>query len=200
MAYLAQGRTIIDETKRINLAVLIQMGMLEPGKKCTSPLRWSENFVLNAQLGVFALNHRYAGTGCLQLDYNCNGEQIEYKIDIVSRKSNLPQQSLIYFMVCPATKKLCRKLYFNGRVFVHQSKIDGYYECQTRSRKSREMETLLGYMFGPNDVHEQLNKKNLKRWYNGKPTKKYLKLMKWKRRIDSLTPDDIDRIFITGSL
>ncbi|MFC4213504.1 hypothetical protein ACFOWA_20085 [Pedobacter lithocola] len=200
MAYPAQGRTIIDETKRINMALLMKMGMVDPGKKVICPLEWSENFKVGAKLGIYSLNHRLAGTGCLQLEYKCNGEDIEYKIPIVSRKSNLPQQSLIYFFECSVTKKLCRKLFFNGRVFVHQSQIDGYYECQTLSRKARDFDRLVGYMFGPNNIDEQLAKKNLKRWYNGLPTKRYKKLMIWKRRISLMTRDEIDGIIINGCL
>jgi len=200
MAYPAQGRTIIDETKRINMALLVKMGMVDPGKKVICPLEWGENFKIGAKLGIYGLTHERAGTGCLQLDYTCNGECIKYEIPIVSRKSNLPQQSFIYFFECPVTKKLCRKLFFNGRLFVHQSQIDGYYECQTLSRKVRDFDKLVGYMFGPDNIDEQLAKKNLKRWYKGKPTKKYINLMRWKRRISLMTRDEIDSIIINGCL
>lgn len=200
MAYPAQGRTRIDETKRINMSRLVTMGMVDPGKKVICPLEWNENFKVGAKLGIYSLTHRLAGTGCLQLDYTCNGEYIQYEIPIVSRKSNLPQQSFIYFFECPASKKLCRKLYFNGRTFVHQSQIDGYYESQTLSRKTRDFDRLVSYLFGPNNIDEQLAQKNLKRWYNGKPTKKYQRLMIWKRRISLMTRDEIDGIIINGCL
>jgi hypothetical protein len=196
MAYPYQGRTIIDETKRLSMSILIQLGYVKPGVKASGVLQWSENFKLNAMVGI----KKGDDFGYLRLNYVCNGGEVESYFDLVSRKSNLPNSALIWYFVCPSTEKLCRKIYFNGRVFVHQSAIDGLYQSQTLSRKARQMDKLFGFLLGPNDIYQQLTKKHLKRYYKGEPTKKINYLLKWKRRIDQITPGDIERLVITGSL
>jgi hypothetical protein len=195
MAYPQQGRVVIDETRRLNMARLVQMGYMQPGHKVKGVLEWSENFKIGAWVGI----RKSEVTGIMVLEYTCKGEDIIYHVDIVSRRSNLPNRALIWYFVCPSTDKVCRKLFFNGRVFVHQSALQGLYQCQTLSRKMRDSDKLFEYLLGPNDIYKQLQQKHLKRFYRGKMTKKYQKLIKWKRRVDQIRPADIERLLITGS-
>ena len=50
------------------------------------------------------------------------------------------------------------------------------YEKQTQSKKSRYLDKTLGIYLQTDQLFEQLYKKNFKKQYAGKPTKKYLKL------------------------
>lgn len=52
------------------------------------------------------------------------------------------------------------------------------YECQTYSKKTRSIEKELRGYFSLESCYEELNKKYFKKFYNGKPTKRYLKLLK----------------------
>ncbi|MDN3585605.1 hypothetical protein QWY86_02930 [Pedobacter aquatilis] len=199
MPYPTQGRTIFDDVKRLNMSRLIEGGYIDPGKQAKGNLVWSENFKMRAKVGVHSLKSIAAGTGLVELIYTCNGEPINYFIDVVSKKSNLANGGLIWYFVCPQTDKLARKLYFNGRVFIHQSAIDGIYRTQTLSHKSWDMDKLFGYLLGPNDVYKQLSEKHLKKFYKGSITKKYKKLLIWKSRVDRITHEDVERLLITGS-
>jgi len=196
MAYPSQGKRIIDETKRLNMSLLAKMGYVHPGFKTSGVIEWSENFKIHAVIGI----RKSETVGFMQLDYTCNGESVQYNVNLVARQSNLGNESLIWYFICPSTMKLCRKLYFNGRLFVHQTEIEGLYACQALSKKERDMDKLISYLLGPNDIYSQLHQKHLKRFYRGKMTKKYKNLVKWKRRVDLITAADVERLLITGSL
>jgi hypothetical protein len=199
MAYPTQGRQRLDEVKRLDIGRLKQSGFIEPGKKASGVLDWSERFKVHAQVGIRPLHSGMSGAGAIKLDYTCAGEQITYTVRIVSRPSNLPHHPPIWMFECPATGLLCRKLFFNDRVFVHQSQIDGIYESQAKSKKSRDTDKLLDYLLGPNNIHAQLSQKHLKKSYRGRPTKKYARLLQWEARVGQITHDDITRLMITGS-
>jgi hypothetical protein len=199
MPYHCQGRTLIDETKRLNIKILKQMGFIKPGHMVSGPLEWSETFKMNAKVGTHSMNHSCSGQGHINLSYSISGKPFEYRIEITSRKSNLGNNALIWLFICPVSNKLSRKLFFNGATFVHQSKIDGMSTCQTQSRKTRYMDKVLSHVLGDNNVYAQLTKKHLKKTYRGKPTKKYTNLMKWKERVSHITHNDMNRLFITGS-
>ncbi|RZK65125.1 MAG: hypothetical protein EOO85_28745 [Pedobacter sp.] len=132
------------------------MGFIKPGHMVSGPLEWSENFKMNAKLGMHSMSYANAGKGHLNLSYNIAGEPQQHRIEITSRISNLGNEALIWFFICPVTNKLARKLFFNGQRFVHQSQIDGLYTSQTLSRKAREMDKLLEYVIGNNDIYAQL--------------------------------------------
>lgn len=66
-------------------------------------------------------------------------EKVEYKIYLSSKPSNLEKGNVWYF-ICPATHKFCRKLYDVGRYFVHREDLpNAYYEKQTLSQKNRDL-------------------------------------------------------------
>ena len=52
------------------------------------------------------------------------------------------------------------------------------YECQTKSKKWREIEKIYGAYFDADKHYEQLYSKHFKKFYAGKPTKRYLKIMR----------------------
>jgi hypothetical protein len=67
------------------------------------------------------------------------------------------------------------------------------YETQTQSKKYRQLDKTLGLYFQVDKLFEQLYKKNFKKQYAGKPTKKYLKLTQQIQRAESITRQDIER-------
>lgn len=54
------------------------------------------------------------------------------------------------------------------------------YKLQTRSHKSRALSKALDIVFAPEDFWK--GGKQLRRYYKGKPTKRYLKYLKVERR------------------
>ena len=127
-------------------------------------------------------------------DYKCNGEPKRYKVHIISKASNLGKGNILFF-VCPSTGKLCRKLYLHNGYFLHRTAFSNLmYSKQIESKKFRDLGKVFGACFIPDEVYSELYKKYFKSHYNGKPTKRYLKL---KNKIDianRFSPDIYQRI------
>jgi hypothetical protein len=67
------------------------------------------------------------------------------------------------------------------------------YEKQTQSKKSRHLDKTLGLYFQVDKLFEQLYKKNFKKQYAGKPTKKYLKLTQQIQKAESIPQHEFER-------
>jgi len=71
------------------------------------------------------------------------------------------------------------------------------YEKQTQSKKSRQLDKTLGAYFQSDQLFEQLYKKNFKKSYAGKPTKKYLRLMEQIHKTESIPYHEIERLMMS---
>ena len=71
------------------------------------------------------------------------------------------------------------------------------YEKQTQSKKSRYLDKMIGAYFKTDQLFEQLYKKNFKKQYAGKPTKKYLKLTHQIQRAESIPYHEIERAMLS---
>ncbi len=132
----------------------------------------------------------------LQLDYNCDGVSINYKVEIVSIPSNLGKGQIQYFL-CPKTFKNCRKLYLVQTYFYHRDAFkSSMYECQTQSKKTRVLNGTVGAYFKVDSYYEQLHKKHLKKTYAGKSTKKYLWLMEQIKKVEGADSSDIEMLMM----
>ena len=52
------------------------------------------------------------------------------------------------------------------------------FETQTHSKRYRELDKTLGVYFRLDDLYRQLYQKHFKKTYAGRPTKRYLRIMK----------------------
>ena len=114
------------------------------------------------------------GLQYIDLSYVYKEEQLNYQIELTSTKSNLGVGKLWYF-ICPHTKKRCRKLHLIGKYFLHRTayrKI--YYASQERSPHDR----LLHKFPTATQAQKLINSKYFRKFYNGKPTKRYAKCMR----------------------
>ena len=71
------------------------------------------------------------------------------------------------------------------------------YEKQTQSKKYRGLDKTLGLYFRSDQLFDQLHKKHFKKQYAGKPTKKYLKLIRQIQKIESILVHEIERALIS---
>ncbi|MGK6344275.1 hypothetical protein ACMGDK_18845 [Chryseobacterium sp. DT-3] len=135
--------------------------------------------------------------GVLTLDYLYKKESVNYNIQIVSKTSNLGNGK-IWFFVCPNTGKLCRKLY-GKKYFLHREAYLGImYQKQIESKNFRLMDKLYGPYFESERLYEQLYKPYFKKYYKGKPTKKYLKITERLSVADKISHHDIERLLVSG--
>lgn len=129
-------------------------------------------------------------------DYKCNGEPKRYKVNLVSRVSNLGK-GVIWFFVCPSTGKLCRNLYLNSGYFLHRTAFKSMmYSKQIESKKFRNLSKVFGAYFIRDEVYSELYKKYFKTHYNGKPTKRYLKLKKQIDIVNRFPSDTMEMLLV----
>jgi hypothetical protein len=67
------------------------------------------------------------------------------------------------------------------------------YEKQSQSKKYRGLDSILSSYFMADDLHEQLYKKHFKKYYAGKPTKKYLRITQQIQKAESIPYSKIER-------
>ena len=72
------------------------------------------------------------------------------------------------------------------------------YESQTFSKKYRELDKTLGAYLNTDNLYEELYKKHFKRTYAGKPTKRYLRIMKQLEKAKSIPYHEFERLLING--
>lgn len=66
------------------------------------------------------------------------------------------------------------------------------YDCQTKSKYYRFLDKTMGAYFRTDKLYKQLYKKHFKKTYAGKPTKRYLKLMKQIKQAESIPYCDLE--------
>lgn len=141
----------------------------------TGVTSWTINGQPHAKIN-FKVTHTEYETFII-FDYKCNGEPINYSVNLISRPSNLSKGE-VWFFVCPVTGKCCRKLYLHGTHFLHREAYKGLmYEKQIQSQRTRDMFKVLDAVFIKDEIYDELHKKYFKTHYNGKQTKRYKKIM-----------------------
>ena len=81
---------------------------------------------------------------------------------------------------------------------MHRSALpSGMYECQTKSKSWRQMEKVYGCYFDLDNLYEELYSKHFKKFYAGKPTKRYLKIMRQLQKVEQISPLEIERLFVS---
>ncbi len=123
-------------------------------------------------------------------------EPIKYRVQLLAIPSNLGK-GLIWYFICPHTGKRCRKLHLVGKYFYHRTACRGLYENQTKSKYYKILEKAMGGGYKSDQLFEQLYKKNFKKQYAGKPTKKYLKLTQQIQRVESIPAHEIERALLS---
>lgn len=176
MAKKSTSPTLYDEVKQISITKLKQWGYLEPGQIRGGVLNWNVNGTPTGSIAfqVDMLNK----TPYIQLEYNFKDEPRNYKINLVCMPSNLGRGKIWYFL-CPRTEKRCRKLYNIGGYFLHREAFAGcMYQSQTESKFTRYLGNTLGLTFEADEAFEKIHSKHFRKYYNGKRTKRYSKLLK----------------------
>lgn len=126
------------------------------------------------------------------LDYTFKGKPRKCKINLVSAPSNVGNGKLWYF-VCPATGKRCKILYCVDGYFLHREAFKGcLYWIQTKSKQGR-LTVRKNKPFWEGNEKDQLQAKYFKAFYNGKPTKRYLRLVKKIMVAESLPDPNFDK-------
>ena len=184
--------TLYDEAKQIHLSKLKGWGYLKPNQHKSGTITWSNSFRQTGQIDISV--NTQLNTPYLELDYHYGDEPRNYRVPLVSVPSNLGKGKVWYFL-CPHTQKRCRKLYSIGGYFLHREAFpDAMYEAQKYSEKDR----LLLRLFDESQLdkaYEELHSKYFKKYHAGRPTKRYLRLMKKIKQAERFSHEDIQGMY-----
>ena len=187
--------TLYNEALQLSISKLKGWGYLAPGQIKSGTINWSRHGESTGSISITA-NTR-SEQPYIELDYKYRDKPRKYKVYLTSTPSNLNRGEIWYF-ICPHTKKRCRKLYSIGGYFLHREAFSGcMYKTQTQSKKYRELDKTLGAYFEIDNLYSELYKKNFKKTYAGKPTKKYLRIMEQIQKAESIPYHEIERVMLS---
>ncbi len=187
--------TLYNEALQIDISKLKGWGYLDPEQIKIGTLNWSRNGNPTGSISIKVDTH--SEQPYIELDYKYRDVPRNYKVRLVSIPSNLGK-GLIWYFLCPQTKKRCRKLYSIGGYFLHREAFKGcMYETQTQSKKYRQLDKTLGAYFKIDNLYSELYKKNFKKTYAGKPTKRYLRIMEQIQKAESIPYHEIERAMLS---
>jgi hypothetical protein len=187
--------TLYNEALQIDISKLKGWGYLDPEQIKSGTLNWSRNGNPTGSISIQVNTH--SEQPYIELDYKYRDEPRNYKVRLVSIPSNLGK-GLIWYFLCPQTKKRCRKLYSIGGYFLHREAFKGcMYETQTQSKKYRQLYKILGAYLKSDNLYSELYKKNFKKTYAGKPTKRYLRIMEQIQKAESIPYHEIERAMLS---
>lgn len=166
---------ILDNVLQLNITYLKQCNYFEPNQLQSRVISWIKEGEVISSITIMVNTEN--NLPFITLNYNYENKQICYSINIISKESNLNKGEILYFQ-CPVTNKLCRKLYFINGCFLHREAMKGtMYHIQTESKQHRAITRKYKVTWKGNG-YDQLNQKYFKAFYNGKPTKKYLRIVR----------------------
>jgi len=187
--------TLYNEALQIHISKLKGWGYLDPEQIKSGTLNWSRNGNPTGSISILVNTH--SEQPYIELDYKYRDEPRNYKVSLTSTPSNLNKGEIWYF-ICPQTKKRCRKLYSIGGYFLHREAFNGcMYETQTQSKKYRQLDKTLGVYFKSDNLYSEMYKKNFKKTYAGKPTKRYLRIMEQIQKAESIPYHEIERAMLS---
>lgn len=186
--------TLYNEALQIPISKLKGWGYLNPEQVKSGTLNWSRNGTPAGSISI-QVNTR-SEQPYIELDYKYRDEPRNYKVYLTSTPSNL-KKGVVWYFVCPVTKKRCRKLYLIDGYFLHREAFNGcMYETQTHSKKYRQLDKLMAF-FEIENLYSELYKKNFKKTYAGKPTKRYLRIMEQIQKAENIPYHEIERAMLS---
>lgn len=186
---------LFDEVKSLSITDLKKMSYFIQNNTIGGTINWKMRGENTGSIGVKVTmngNDTY-----IDLNYTCNNQDYNYRVFVVSVKSNLNKGKILYFK-CKFTGMKCRKLHLiNGR-FQHRTAIKtGMYSTQTHSKKWLQIKRVFGSCFDNDKIYSEIYGKHFRQFYKGKPTKRYLKLMQRLKELDKVNPNDFERLFFS---
>lgn len=183
---------LFDQCSYINITFLRSNGYLDLNTSISGTIRWSINGIVTSSVSI--VSFMYGENPYIKLSYVYNrSQQVEYKIYLRCKASNLGKGK-VWFFICPVTHKLCRKLYNEGRYFVHREALsNAYYEKQILFKKNRDLLKTFERVF-IDKSYDEYYKKYRKKHYRGKPTKREIVLQKKIKTAESYPPDTYEKL------
>jgi hypothetical protein len=191
MAKLRTYPTLYDDANKIYLCNLRKGKYLESNKYCI--LSWRSGNIETSSILLYT--NVCSANPYIELSYCIEKERINYRVPLVCVPSNLGK-GVVWYFLCPYTQKRCRVLYLVGKYFLHREAFPkGMYECQSRSKNWRASKKVFDVIFGADEFVKAITRKHFRGSYNGRSTKRFLKLKEKQEQYLNLTKEDIRRMF-----
>jgi len=175
MSRCSTSPALYDEMKTLRISYLYRNNYLKLGFKTSGIINWVSNGDVTSSISISVTNRSI--NPFITLEYTSNSTPISYNVQLVSIPSNLGK-GVIWYFICPATRKRCRKLYLCGGYFYHRTAFRGcMYEKQTYSHNTRWLGRQVDQLFGSDKAYEKIYSKYFKKTYNGRKTMRYKKLL-----------------------
>jgi hypothetical protein len=163
---------LFDNCKALTISDLKRLGYLNQNQIAGGVVSWNQGGQKTGSISIQV--NTLKPQPYIEFDYQANGTPIKYRVNLVSKPSNIGE-GVYYLFVCPITRKHCRKLYLVDRYFYSRLAFRGcMYEKQTHSHKTRQMLKAFEVL----TISDKLNEKYFRQSYSGQPTKKYLHLVR----------------------
>lgn len=186
---------IFDERKSLSITDLKKLGYFNHNKRTSGNVNWTMGGENTGNIGIEVTISD--NSNFIDIKYNCNNENYQYRVYLVSTRSNLNKGKIWYFE-CKFTGVRCRKLHLIKGKFQHRTALkSGMYSKQTQSKKWRLIEKAYGNYFDSENTYSELYSKHFRKYYKGKPTKRYLKLMDKIKEIEKVSASDIERLLLS---
>jgi len=186
---------LYDDCKTLSISDLKRWNYINPNQYKSGVIKWSSNG--NETSSINIRTSTYTNNSYLELSYRLNEIPINYRVPLVSIPSNLGK-GIVWFFICPSSGKRCRKLHFVDTYFYHRSAFRGcMYEKQTKSKKQTQTSKLFDKLFESEKIDNLIYSKHFKKYYNGKPTKRYLQLIAKRRQCENITDLEIKQFLFS---
>ena len=179
--------TILNDALRLTTADLKKLGFLHPNRIRSGVVRWGDGLA-----SISITTDTRPGYPYIEFEYTRQGRELSYRLELVPKPSNLGIGTVWYFR-CAVSSKPCRVLYSIGDRFVHRAAYSGVmYECQTKSRKWRDLQHHYGPMFKADAEAGKFYTPYRKTHYRGKPTRKYRRILHLEGWVSRMTDKDVE--------
>lgn len=172
----------LDDFLCLSVADCKRLGFLRPNDTKTGAIEWRRNGGIVASVG-FAT--KTTGVPLARFSYEVNGTPVTYDVPLRWKRSNLnpASENGYYYFVCPATGRLCRKLYLHDGRFVSRHALGGVlYETQTKP-KSWRPDGENGEYLALLEYYRLTDQRYRRETYNGRLTPYGRKIYKIARRL-----------------
>lgn len=189
MGRWANYPTPIEDLRSFDISFLSKYQYCKPNQTKSGTITWTSPHGAKNSIGIKVKTND--DDGILNLDYTFNSTiPINYNIKLISRPSNLGA-GLLWFFVCPYTGKVCRKLHLINGYFKHRSALqDLMYQNQLESKRWREWNKMYAGEF-KDHIYTELFSKYFKRYYKGKMTKRFSRIVKKLQKSGNFNIEDI---------
>jgi hypothetical protein len=175
---------VLDELISISIKDLLALKLLQKKGHKAGKVSFRSKLLKTECQSMYITVNTDAENSYIEFDYEANGKLYNYKILLIRKNSNLGNGSVFYFH-CPVAKSNCKKLFFLDKRFASRLSIgNAMYDCQIVSKKFRSASHIGLLSYKIDALIEETNKPYSKRMYNGRLTKKMVKLIRYSKEIE----------------